>query len=103
MISFKPFLNTSYPGIVVIPCRVTDDSLIKIAKNHRLNRFPAAVWRHKRTKGTLLRSGVINKSVLTAVLRTGLGGRQTAGNHSANITDDEQFFSEIGMFCLLVC
>ena len=80
----------------MIPCRVTDDSLMKVAKNHRLNRFPAAVWINKRTQGTLLRSGTINKSVLTAVLRTGLGGKQTTGNHSANVTDDEQFFSEIG-------
>ena len=70
---------------------------MKVAKNHRLNRFPVAVWKHKRTRGTLLRSGITTKSVLAAVLRTGLGGRQTSGNHSANVTDDEQFFSEIGM------
>ena len=95
-------LYLSYPAIVVIPCRVTDDSLMKVAKNHRLNRFPSAIWRHRRTKGTLLRSGTINRSVLTAVLRSGLGGRQTQGNHSANITDDEQFFSEIGKFLFII-
>lgn len=95
MANFHYSVCRSYPAIVVVPSPIKDDVLLKVAKNHRLSRFPVAVWRHRKTKGTLLRSGTINKSLLTAVLKTGLGGQQTQGYHSANITDDEKFFTEI--------
>lgn len=89
----------SYPAIVVVPCHISDDTIMKVAKNHRLSRFPVAIWRHRRTKGTLLRSGAIsNKSVLTAVLRTGLTGGQAQSNHQTS--DDERFYSEIGNISL---
>lgn len=87
----------SYPAVVVVPCHITDDTIMKVAKNHRLNRFPVAIWRSKRTKGTLLRSGAINRSVLTAVLRTGVGNTQLQPNQ-VNVSEDERFFTEIGNF-----
>ena len=37
------------------PSKISDDSIMKVSKNYRLSRFPVAVWKHKRTKGTLLR------------------------------------------------
>ena len=69
---------------------------MKVSKNHRLNRFPVTIWRHRRTKGTLLRSGAISRSVLAAILRIGVTAPGQT-NEALNVSDDERFFTEIGM------
>lgn len=102
MANFHYSVCKSYPSVLVVPHRISDDTLLKVAKNHRLSRFPVAVWRHKRTKGTLLRSGALNKSVLQAILRTSLGSNQTQGNLSSNVTEDEKLYSEIGNKCYTI-
>ena len=94
-ISNNTIYFVSYPAVVVIPSRIIDDTIMKVSKNHRLNRFPVVVWSHRRTKGALLRSGAISKSVLTSVLRGSLSN-QTPGYNNSNITEDEKLFSEIG-------
>ena len=75
---------------------MSDDTIIRVAKSHRLNRFPVAVWRHRKTKGILLRSGGISRGVMSAVLKSGLGGIGSQGLSTASVTEDERFFSEIG-------
>ena len=96
------FNSFSYPAIVVIPSKVADDMILKVAKNHKLNRFPVAIWRNKRTKGTLLRCGVVAKNILSAVLRASLVHNRIQGNLNTNVTDDEKYFSEIGEQCCLL-
>ncbi|XP_047135249.1 myotubularin-related protein 13 isoform X1 [Hydra vulgaris] len=95
MINFHYNVCRSYPAVVVVPSRVVDDTIMKVSKNHRLNRFPVVVWSHKRTKGALLRSGSISKSVLTSVLKGSLNTNQVSNYNSSNISEDEKMFSEI--------
>lgn len=94
-------ISFSYPAIVVIPSKVADDTILKVAKNHKLNRFPVAIWRNKRTKGTLLRCGTVAKNILSAILRASLIHNRVQGNLNTNVTDDEKYFSEIGEQCCL--
>ena len=82
--------------MIVTPSRISDDAIMKVSKNYRLSRFPVAVWKHKKTKGTLLRSGGINKAVLSAALKSELGVKQATTNNAVNVTEDAIFFSEIG-------
>ncbi|XP_067352560.1 myotubularin-related protein 13 isoform X2 [Channa argus] len=50
-------LCRSYPGLLVVPQAVQDNSLQKVARCYRHNRLPVVCWKHPRTKAVLLRSG----------------------------------------------
>ncbi|XP_057715822.1 myotubularin-related protein 13 isoform X2 [Corythoichthys intestinalis] len=50
-------LCRSYPGLLVVPQAIQDNSLHKVARCYRHNRLPVVCWKHPRTKAVLLRSG----------------------------------------------
>ncbi len=79
----------------MIPAKVSDDTLMKIAKNYRINRFPVAVWRHRKTRGVLLRCGGLTKSIVAAAVKAGLEAMPSQNVSTTNL--DEKFFTEIGM------
>ena len=82
--------------MIVIPAKVSDDTLLKIAKNYRVNRFPVAVWRHRRSKGVLLRCGGLTKGVIAAAVKAGVEGVQPQRMSVTNLSLDEKFYSELG-------
>ena len=79
------------------PAKVSDDIMMKIQKNYRANRLPVAVWRHRRSKGTLLRCGGLTKGVIAAAVKAGTDGTSDPRMSIANASFDERFFSEIGI------
>lgn len=65
-------VTRSYPGLVVVPSSLTDESIIRISRFYKSSRFPAVVWRHARTKALLLRSGGFQgKGIFDAFKKTG--------------------------------
>ena len=89
-------LYYSYPAVIVTPAKVSDDIIMKIAKNYRANRLPVAVWRHRRSKGTLLRCGGLTKGMVAAAVKAGTEGMQNHRMSIANSSLDEKFYSELG-------
>ncbi|XP_053925663.1 myotubularin-related protein 5 [Cuculus canorus] len=47
----------SYPGLLIVPQSIQDNTIQRISRCYRHNRFPVICWRHSRTKAVLLRSG----------------------------------------------
>lgn len=47
----------SYPGLLIVPQTIQDNTLQKISRCYRQNRLPVVCWRSPRTKAVLLRSG----------------------------------------------
>ncbi|XP_063164799.1 myotubularin-related protein 5 isoform X4 [Candoia aspera] len=47
----------SYPGLLIIPHSIQDNTVQRISRCYRQNRFPVVCWRNPRTKAVLLRSG----------------------------------------------
>ncbi|XP_053108405.1 myotubularin-related protein 5 isoform X3 [Hemicordylus capensis] len=47
----------SYPGLLIVPQSIQDNTIQRISRCYRQNRFPVVCWRNARTKATLLRSG----------------------------------------------
>uniref|UniRef100_A0A8D2LTB8 SET binding factor 1 n=1 Tax=Varanus komodoensis TaxID=61221 RepID=A0A8D2LTB8_VARKO len=47
----------SYPGLLIVPQSVPDNTIQRISRCYRQNRFPVVCWRNSRTKAVLLRSG----------------------------------------------
>ncbi|KAB0350824.1 hypothetical protein FD754_015681 [Muntiacus muntjak] len=50
-------LCRSYPGLLVVPQAVQDNSLPRVARCYRHNRLPVVCWRNSRSSTLLLRSG----------------------------------------------
>ncbi len=70
------FSVCSYPAAVVVPDKVTDESLAKLASQFQHNRFPVVTWKHPRKQAVLLRSSsfvpssISKKSVSASALST---------------------------------
>ncbi|NXN99272.1 MTMR5 protein, partial [Rhinopomastus cyanomelas] len=47
----------SYPGLLIVPQSIQDNTIQRISRCYRHNRFPVVSWRHSRSKALLLRSG----------------------------------------------
>lgn len=47
----------SYPGLLIVPQSIQDNTIQRISRCYRQNRFPVVCWRNSRTKAALLRSG----------------------------------------------
>ena len=90
----------SYPAVVVVPQTISDDSILRIAKNHRQGRFPVAVWRHQRTKATLLRAGGIERSTISSLMRqtraVGVGNISSHSISTSASAEQEKFFAAVG-------
>ncbi|XP_068760421.1 myotubularin-related protein 13-like [Montipora capricornis] len=82
----------SYPSVVVVPQSISDDSILRIAKNHRQGRFPVAVWRHQRNKTVLLRAGGIERSTIGSIMRQtkNVGGGHVTSNAISSSASVEQ-------------
>lgn len=95
-----PFSPHSYPSVVVVPQSISDDSILRIAKNHRQGRFPVAVWRHQRNKATLLRAGGIERSTIGSIMRQHktVGGTSVA-SHATSLSasvEQEKYLAAVG-------
>ncbi|NWR24867.1 MTMR5 protein, partial [Emberiza fucata] len=47
----------SYPGLLIVPQSIQDNTIQRISRCYRQSRFPVVCWRNSRTKAVLLRSG----------------------------------------------
>jgi len=59
----------SLPSLLVVPGRITDDSLKRFSKVHKQNRFPTITWRHKTSKALLLRGSSYHAKGMMNLLR----------------------------------
>ncbi|KAJ8247545.1 hypothetical protein GJAV_G00247580 [Gymnothorax javanicus] len=63
-------LCRSYPGLLVVPLAIQDNSLQKVARCYRHNRLPVVCWKHSRTKAMLLRSGGFHSKSVVALFKS---------------------------------
>ena len=87
----------SYPAVLVVPHHVSDDSILRVAKNHRHMRFPVATWKNRENKAVLLRSSAIERSSVASIIRTGVAasGGSTDAIRSSNVEQDK-YLSSVG-------
>ncbi|KAG9489756.1 hypothetical protein GDO78_005609 [Eleutherodactylus coqui] len=68
----------SYPGLLIVPQTIQDNTLQKISRCYRQNRFPVVCWRSPRTKAVLLRSGGLHGKGVVGLFKS----PNTAGTDS---------------------
>ena len=90
---------------MLVPHSISDDSILRIARNHRQGRFPVAIWRHQYNKATLLRAGGIERSTIGSIMRqtktvSGSSVTHHAISSSASV-EQEKYFAAVGRYPLL--
>ena len=78
-----------------MPQCITDDTILRVAKNHRQSRFPVVVWKHQRTKAVLLRAGAIERS-MTSFLRSGRGSVSGHSQAYSSSAEGEKVLGAVG-------
>ncbi|KAM4039200.1 myotubularin-related protein 5 isoform 8-T8 [Anomaloglossus baeobatrachus] len=71
----------SYPGLLIVPQTIQDNTLQKISRCYRQNRFPVVCWRNSHSKAVLLRSGGLHGKGVVGLFKSpntaGTGQSQT--------------------------
>ncbi|NWU32841.1 MTMR5 protein, partial [Hylia prasina] len=71
----------SYPGLLIVPQSIQDNTIQRISRCYRQSRFPVVCWRNSRTKAVLLRSGGLHGKGVVGLFKSqnapspGLGHR----------------------------
>ncbi|NXK85961.1 MTMR5 protein, partial [Formicarius rufipectus] len=78
----------SYPGLLIVPQSVPDNTIQRISRCYRQNRFPVVCWRNSRTKAVLLRSGGLHGKGVVGLFKS--QNAPTAGPSQTDSTSLEQ-------------
>ena len=62
-------VSKSYPGLIVVPSVISDESIRKSSRCYRHGRFPAITWKHPKTKAMLLRSSSFHGKSVFGMLK----------------------------------
>ena len=69
VVNIKFSLASSLPALVVVPGRVSDDSLKRLAKIHKQGRVPSITWRHQSSRALLIRGSSYHSRSVMSILR----------------------------------
>ncbi|CAM2098816.1 unnamed protein product [Caretta caretta] len=78
----------SYPGLLIVPQSIQDNTIQRISRCYRQNRFPVVCWRNSRTKAVLLRSGGLHGKGVVGLFKS--QNTPTAGPSQTDSTSLEQ-------------
>uniref|UniRef100_A0A8C4VEV4 SET binding factor 1 n=1 Tax=Gopherus evgoodei TaxID=1825980 RepID=A0A8C4VEV4_9SAUR len=78
----------SYPGLLIVPQSIQDNTIQRISRCYRQNRFPVICWRNSRTKAVLLRSGGLHGKGVVGLFKS--QNAPTTGQSQTDSTSLEQ-------------
>ena len=77
-------LCSTYPALLLVPSRVSDDSLQRYSRCHRQSRFPTITWKHPGNHALLVRgAGFHSKGVMGMIRRHQDSSSSSATGHSS--------------------
>ncbi|NXJ98978.1 MTMR5 protein, partial [Corythaixoides concolor] len=80
----------SYPGLLIVPQSIQDNTIQRISRCYRQNRFPVVCWRNSRTKAVLLRSGGLHGKGVVGLFKSQNAPTAGARPSQADSTSLEQ-------------
>ncbi|NWX92840.1 MTMR5 protein, partial [Nothoprocta pentlandii] len=80
----------SYPGLLIVPQSIQDNTIQRISRCYRQNRFPVVCWRNARTKAVLLRSGGLHGKGVVGLFKAVTPAAVPAGPSQTDSTSLEQ-------------
>ena len=89
-------LANTYPALLLVPAKITDESLKRYARLHRQSRFPSVTWRHPKNQAILLRgSSFLGKGVMGMIKRHHDGMYQPNHNEVNSTVEAELYITSI--------
>uniref|UniRef100_A0A8D2LWX2 SET binding factor 1 n=1 Tax=Varanus komodoensis TaxID=61221 RepID=A0A8D2LWX2_VARKO len=90
----------SYPGLLIVPQSVPDNTIQRISRCYRQNRFPVVCWRNSRTKAVLLRSGGLHGKGVVGLFKS---QNTPATGDSASLEQEKYLQAVVNAICLSSC
>ena len=81
------FSSSSYPAVLVVPEKVTDDSLATVASQFEHRRLPVVTWKYPDKKVVLLRSSAF---VSCSIAKKTVSSSALAGIRHPSVAKQEQ-------------
>lgn len=89
-------VSRSLPGLLVVPGRVTDESLRRVARVHKQCRLPVVTWRHLGSRALLLRGASYHARGMMGILRRHGGDPGSHGHSEVPVSmETEQFLAAV--------
>ncbi|CAG5130727.1 unnamed protein product, partial [Candidula unifasciata] len=88
-------LSKSYPGLLVVPQAVSDDSIRKFCRCNRHSRFPVITWRHPKTRALLLRASSFHARILGTMLRHNSAASSCSTGDSSSTLELGKYLSQL--------
>ena len=104
MVNINYSVSQSYPAFVVVPANLNDESIKKLSKCYKSQRFPAIVWRHPKKKSLLIRASAFHgKGVIslfkshgpTSNMSSNLANMSSGNPHDSHAFEQEKYFKSI--------
>jgi len=97
IVNHKFGVSRSLPPLLVVPGRVSDESLKRFSRVHRQGRFPTITWRHPKSKALLLRGSAYHARGVMGLIRRhqdNSGSGATASEIPSSV-DAEQYLAAV--------
>lgn len=85
----------SYPGLLIVPQTIQDNTIQKISRCYRQNRFPVVCWRNSRTKAVLLRSASLHGKGVAGIFKGQNAPTSVQSQTDSTSLEQEKFFQAI--------
>lgn len=104
MVNINYNVTTTYPAFVVVPANLNDESIKKLSKCYKSQRFPAIVWKHPKKRSLLIRAsafhgkGVINlfrSHGPSSNMSSNLSNISSGNQHDSAAFEQEKYFKSI--------
>ncbi|NXA15103.1 MTMR5 protein, partial [Sapayoa aenigma] len=83
----------SYPGLLIVPQSIQDNTIQRISRCYRQNRFPVVCWRNSRTKAVLLRSGGLHGKGVVGLFKS--PNAPSAGATDSTSLEQEKYLQAV--------
>lgn len=90
-------LAPTYPALLLVPSKITDESLKRYARLHRQCRFPSVTWKHPKNHALLLRGSSFHGRGVMGMIRRHQDGSHQAVAHTemASSVEAELYITSI--------
>ncbi|NWY44004.1 MTMR5 protein, partial [Sylvia atricapilla] len=83
----------SYPGLLIVPQSIQDNTIQRISRCYRQSRFPVVCWRNSRTKAVLLRSGGLHGKGVVGLFKS--QNAPTPGEPDSTSLEQEKYLQAV--------
>ena len=95
VVNHKYNVSRSLPALMVVPGRITDESLKRLAKVHKQGRLPSITWRHPSSRALLVRGSSYHQRGVMSIIRGSHANNTGQASDIPTSIEAEQYLAKI--------